>query len=627
MSRVYFAAGGDTTEFGHTFGFSPIPAGGQDSVLVTFSPVNTGAAPEPLADVVVYKINNGGGVIADFTEDTDATPSAFVNVSATIVETFTQAMTLDASVPAGTPMEIFQSLRRDAAKADPDLQWDFPVTAGKDYEVRLYMAENTRCAAGSRVFDVVAEGTVMIDDLDVFVEAGNACDVGIMRSFTVTAGDANLDLDFPLVNNRPSQVSAIEIIEIDNGGGNTGLRSAQLIIEHNGTNGAQTVDLAGEGVVGDGNQTPVAAFSFAATDLSVDFTDASTDADGTIASWSWDFGDGNSSTEQNPTHVFATAGTFNVTLTVTDNGGLQSSIAQDVTVTEGTGGGGAFIESAGLVVMEAENAHQNIARGDHVWVESTSQADFSGAGAMLSDPDINATIKKNEAELSSPELVFDVDISTTGTYLIWARVFAPDAQATTVHMGHNGTISASKMQTATNGAWTWINVNTKGAVQSVQLSTAGLNTIHVWMRDDGLVIDKVLLTTDAAFVPSGQGPAESPQAGPVVGGNGANGRDQFAFEAEELPESFDLKANYPNPFNPTTTIAFDLPEASEVTLEVYDMMGRRVATLVNGNLSAGRYEAIWNARADNGASVASGVYIYRLRAGSFESVKQMVLMK
>ncbi len=57
------------------------------------------------------------------------------------------------------------------------------------------------------------------------------------------------------------------------------------------------------------------------------------------------------------------------------------------------------------------------------------------------------------------------------------------------------------------------------------------------------------------------------------------------------------------------------------------MMGRRVATLINSQLNAGRYEANWNARSDAGSMVASGVYIYRLRAGNFESVKQMVLMK
>ena len=88
-----------------------------------------------------------------------------------------------------------------------------------------------------------------------------------------------------------------------------------------------------------------------------------------------------------------------------------------------------------------------------------------------------------------------------------------------------------------------------------------------------------------------------------------------------------MKANYPNPFNPTTTINFDVPEATNVRLEVYDMMGRRVATLVNGSLSAGRYEATWNARSDAGNQVASGVYLYRIQAGSFKAVKRMVLMK
>ena len=56
-------------------------------------------------------------------------------------------------------------------------------------------------------------------------------------------------------------------------------------------------------------------------------------------------------------------------------------------------------------------------------------------------------------------------------------------------------------------------------------------------------------------------------------------------------------------------------------------MGRRIATLINGNLDAGRYEATWNARSDAGASVASGVYLYRMQAGAFEAVQRMVLMK
>lgn len=82
-----------------------------------------------------------------------------------------------------------------------------------------------------------------------------------------------------------------------------------------------------------GNVPPVADFTFAATDLAVNFTDASTDSDGNIASWAWDFGDSGTSSAQNPTHTYASGGTYNVTLTVTDNDGATDSVTKPVTVT------------------------------------------------------------------------------------------------------------------------------------------------------------------------------------------------------------------------------------------------------------------------------------------------------
>ncbi|MEM7365265.1 MAG: PKD domain-containing protein, partial [Pseudomonadota bacterium] len=84
------------------------------------------------------------------------------------------------------------------------------------------------------------------------------------------------------------------------------------------------------------NGDPVAGFTFATTDLSADFTDTSTD-DGTIASWSWDFGDTNTSTDQNPVHAYAAAGTYTVNLTVTDDLGATNTTSQDVTVTAPNG--------------------------------------------------------------------------------------------------------------------------------------------------------------------------------------------------------------------------------------------------------------------------------------------------
>ena len=97
--------------------------------------------------------------------------------------------------------------------------------------------------------------------------------------------------------------------------------------------------------------------------------------------------------------------------------------------------------------------------------------------------------------------------------------------------------------------------------------------------------------------------------------------------ADALPQDFELGQNYPNPFNPDTRIEFALPEASFVRLEIYNITGARVRTLVNERLSAGRKVAAWDGRDDSGAALASGVYLYRLETGSFRQTRKMVLMK
>jgi hypothetical protein len=94
-----------------------------------------------------------------------------------------------------------------------------------------------------------------------------------------------------------------------------------------------------------------------------------------------------------------------------------------------------------------------------------------------------------------------------------------------------------------------------------------------------------------------------------------------------LPEGFELDQNYPNPFNPSTTIDFTIPEPVKVTLEVYNVNGQRVATLVDGWLDSGHHSVEWNAVDDEGSSVATGVYLYRLTAGDVVATKKMTLVK
>lgn len=93
-------------------------------------------------------------------------------------------------------------------------------------------------------------------------------------------------------------------------------------------------------------------------------------------------------------------------------------------------------------------------------------------------------------------------------------------------------------------------------------------------------------------------------------------------EQNAVPSAFVLEQNYPNPFNPSTTIRFDIPAAGLVTLTVFDVLGRKVATLVNEELSAGTYSTTYSAQ-----GLASGVYLYRLQAGPFVQMRKMTLMR
>ncbi|MEI2810449.1 MAG: T9SS type A sorting domain-containing protein [Nocardioides sp.] len=94
-----------------------------------------------------------------------------------------------------------------------------------------------------------------------------------------------------------------------------------------------------------------------------------------------------------------------------------------------------------------------------------------------------------------------------------------------------------------------------------------------------------------------------------------------------LPTNFALFQNYPNPFNPKTTIEFSLPSHTNLKLEIFDVLGRNVATLAEGTRKAGHYRLQWNGASRSGISVPSGIYFYRLATPEFVQTKRMLLMR
>jgi flagellar hook assembly protein FlgD len=95
-----------------------------------------------------------------------------------------------------------------------------------------------------------------------------------------------------------------------------------------------------------------------------------------------------------------------------------------------------------------------------------------------------------------------------------------------------------------------------------------------------------------------------------------------------IPTEFRLEQNYPNPFNPSTTIRFGLPQEAVVRLVIYNMLGEPIRTLIDGEqLQAAHHQVRWDGRDDAGRSVPSGVYLYRMTAGSFQATKRMTLLK
>jgi hypothetical protein len=177
--------------------------------------------------------------------------------------------------------------------------------------------------------------------------------------------------------------------------------------------------------------------------------------------------------------------------------------------------GAGFQETAEQVTWEAENAAQSVPRNGQQWTAGGAVTGFSGTGYMEALPDID--INNNTGyDTLSPELQYAVRFADPGTYYVWVRAQAPNDAGDSVHVGIDGTIVDTADRISgfpAGGVFAWSNATMDNAPATLTVPAAGAHTINLWMREDGIRVDKILLTTDASYTPTGAGPAESASVG------------------------------------------------------------------------------------------------------------------
>ncbi|HZE98511.1 MAG TPA: PQQ-dependent sugar dehydrogenase [Planctomycetota bacterium] len=191
-----------------------------------------------------------------------------------------------------------------------------------------------------------------------------------------------------------------------------------------------------------------------------------------------------------------------------NNSALCTATFTNVSVT-----GGAFQQDPGadgLLVMEAEDFHGNVAQGGHTW-DATSPSGYSGSGARVANP--NSGVNNDTGyTTNSPRLDYRVYFSKAGTHQVWVRGMAATGSDDSCHIGLDGAaVTSSDRLASFFTTWTWSRDTMDGVAATLDIASPGLHTINLWMREDGFVADKILLTTNAGYTPSGAGPPESPR--------------------------------------------------------------------------------------------------------------------
>jgi len=191
------------------------------------------------------------------------------------------------------------------------------------------------------------------------------------------------------------------------------------------------------------------------------------------------------------------------------------------------------------------------------------------------------------------------------------------------------TIFTTDYRSPESDGYTWDVEIQSNLTDPATIAFSGLETVpsnyEVWLVDEAAKISQNIRSNNSYSVAL---PGEDqPRQLKLLVGNHEFIRAQV-IELQSLPETYELSQNFPNPFNPSTTIRFGLPEAGKVTLKIFNLLGEEVVALINNELrKAGYHVIVWDGRNSQGHVVANGMYVYQLQSGSRTIAKKMALMK
>ena len=365
-----------------------------------------------------------------------------------------------------------------------DMRWNFPVVPG-DYQVHLFFAEIFAGAAqtNGRVFDIEIEGETLVDGLDVYSDAGSS-HRALVRSFVISS-DNNLSLTLLAIHQNPA-IKAIAIVPCQVPC-NTADRANRAPVADAGHDQQRVIgdvlSLMGQ-VSDDGlpNAQLISQWSQLSGPATVTFIESS-----------------------NPvtTATFSAVGIYRLGLTAND-GELVDQDEVKITIVDGQQNSEAdFVEQNGRVLIEAEAYSQSQASTSHSWQLHNDTGAVQGL-SMLSGPNLGVIAHTAAA---SPMLGYTVDFDSAGKRYVWIRGLG-DSNASfegkndSLHAGLNGTLSQSADKIDHFPAhWSWTSHTRDGVIASIDIPSAGVHTVNVWMREDGLQIDQLYLTTQPGDIP------------------------------------------------------------------------------------------------------------------------------